>query len=55
MLIENLNRILPKGEFLPVPLMGSLSFGTPMKLEPGEDKVSFLGRAQNAVKVLQQK
>lgn len=54
-LIENLNRILPKGEFLPVPLMGSLSFGTPMKLEPGEDKISFLGRAQNAIKVLLQK
>ena len=54
-LIENLNRILPKGEFLPVPLMGSLSFGTPIKLEAGEDKVSFLGRAQNAVKMLQQK
>ena len=53
-LIENLNRILPKGEFLPVPLMGSLSFGTPVKLEAGEDKNSFLTRAQNAVKALQQ-
>jgi 1-acyl-sn-glycerol-3-phosphate acyltransferase len=52
-LIENLNRVLPKGEFLPVPLMGSLSFGSPIKLEAGEDKNAFLGRAQNAVKVLQ--
>ncbi len=34
-LVENLNRILPKGEFLPVPLMGSLSFGTPIRLEDG--------------------
>jgi len=52
-LIENLNRILPKGEFLPVPLLGSLSFGTPIKLEAGEGKTGFLERAQAAVKALQ--
>ena len=52
-LIENLNRILPKGEFLPVPLLGGVSFGTPMKLENGESKDSFLTRAQAAVKALQ--
>jgi 1-acyl-sn-glycerol-3-phosphate acyltransferase len=48
-LIENLNRILPKGEFLPVPLLGSVSFGAPMKLEGGEAKTDFLERAQRAV------
>lgn len=53
-LIENLNRVLPKGEFLPVPLLGSISFGSPMKLENGEDKRAFLNRAQAAVKALQQ-
>jgi 1-acyl-sn-glycerol-3-phosphate acyltransferase len=52
-LLENLNRILPKGEFLPVPLMGSLSFGTPIKLEAGEGKMAFLHRAQDAVTALQ--
>ncbi len=52
-LIENLNRILPKGEFLPVPLLGGVSFGAPIKLEAGEPKVSFLERAENAVKELQ--
>jgi 1-acyl-sn-glycerol-3-phosphate acyltransferase len=52
-LIENLNRILPKGEFLPVPLLGSVSFGTPIKLEAGEGKAAFLERAQVAVKTLQ--
>jgi len=51
-LIENLNRILPKGEFLPVPLMGGVSFGTPITLGAGEDKVSFLNRAQASVKAL---
>ena len=53
-LIENLNRILPKGEFLPVPLLGSVSFGVPMKLETGEGKSQFLDRAQTAVKALLQ-
>jgi hypothetical protein len=52
-LIENLNRILPKGEFLPVPLLGGVNFGAPIKLEAGEEKVKFLERAQNAVKALQ--
>jgi 1-acyl-sn-glycerol-3-phosphate acyltransferase len=52
-LVENLNRILPKGEFLPVPLLGSVSFGPPIKLETGEEKSAFLTRAQAAVKALQ--
>ncbi len=51
-LIENLNRILPKGEFLPVPLLGSVSFGAAIKLEAGEGKARFLERAQAAVKAL---
>jgi 1-acyl-sn-glycerol-3-phosphate acyltransferase len=51
-LIDNLNRILPKGEFLPVPLLSSVSFGAPIKLEAGEEKVRFLERAQAAVKAL---
>ena len=52
-LVENLNRVLPKGEFLPVPLLGSVSFGIPIKLEAGEARATFLQRAQNAVKALQ--
>jgi 1-acyl-sn-glycerol-3-phosphate acyltransferase len=47
--LENLNRILPKGEVLPVPLMGSVTLGAPVKLEPGETKESFLNRARTAV------
>jgi len=54
-LLENLNRVLPKGEFLPVPLLASLSFGVPIKLAAGEVKSAFLERAQNAVKALQSK
>jgi 1-acyl-sn-glycerol-3-phosphate acyltransferase len=47
--LENLNRILPKGEILPVPLLSSLTFGRPIRLEPGEQKVEFLNRAREAV------
>lgn len=47
--MENLNRILPKGEVLPVPLLGSVTFGTPIKLEAGETKPDFLARAREAV------
>ncbi len=47
--LENLNRILPKGEFVPVPLLSSATFGPPMRLAPGEDKAAFLGRAREAV------
>jgi 1-acyl-sn-glycerol-3-phosphate acyltransferase len=45
-LMENLNRILPKGEILPVPLLGSVTFGTPMKFLAVESKLAFLERAR---------
>ncbi len=47
--LNNLNRILPRGEFLPVPLLSSLTFGPPMWLEAGEPKTEFLARAREAV------
>jgi len=47
--LENLNRILPKGEILAVPLLGSITVGAPIKLEPGEAKMDFLERARQAV------
>jgi 1-acyl-sn-glycerol-3-phosphate acyltransferase len=50
--LQNLNRILPKGEFLPVPLMGSIFFGTPLQLREAERKVDFLDRAWKAVEAL---
>jgi 1-acyl-sn-glycerol-3-phosphate acyltransferase len=52
--INNLNRILPKGEFLPVPFISQLTFGPAMQLETGEDKTSFLTRAREAVCRLKQ-
>ncbi|HWZ99615.1 MAG TPA: lysophospholipid acyltransferase family protein [Candidatus Dormibacteraeota bacterium] len=53
--LENLNRILPKGEFLPAPLVSTLTFGAPIRVEDGEHKHDFLERARNAVVSLRQK
>jgi 1-acyl-sn-glycerol-3-phosphate acyltransferase len=47
--LNNLNRILPKGEFLPVPFISQLTFGPPMAFECGESKAAFLTRARDAV------
>lgn len=47
--IDNMNRILPRGEFLPVPLLSCITFGPPMWLEAGEPKDHFLRRAHEAV------
>ena len=52
--INNLNRVLPKGEFVPVPMLASVSFGEPMQVRDGEDKNSFLERARNAILELRQ-
>ncbi len=47
--VENMNRILPKGEFVPVPILGGVTFGTPLRLEEGESKPDFLERARQSV------
>ena len=52
--IDNMNRILPRGEFLPVPLLTCITFGAPMWLEKGESKTDFLQRAQEAVRRLKE-
>jgi len=44
--LDNMNRILPRGEFLPVPLLSCITFGPPMWLETGEQKADFLDRAR---------
>ncbi|MBC7854977.1 MAG: 1-acyl-sn-glycerol-3-phosphate acyltransferase [Pirellulaceae bacterium] len=50
--IDNLNRVLPRGEFLPVPLLSSITIGPPIWLEPKENKNDFLKRAREAVRRL---
>jgi 1-acyl-sn-glycerol-3-phosphate acyltransferase len=47
--LDNMNRILPRGEFLPVPLLSCITFGPPIWLEAGETKADFSRRAREAV------
>ena len=47
--IDNVQRVMPKGEIVPVPILCTVTFGEPMKLQAGEDKRSFLERARAAV------
>jgi 1-acyl-sn-glycerol-3-phosphate acyltransferase len=50
--IDNIQRVMPKGEVVPVPILCSVTFGTPMQLAPGEDRRVFLDRARDAVVAL---
>lgn len=52
--IDNMNRILPRGEVLPVPLLSCITFGPPLWLEAGEPKPNFLRRARQAVQRLKE-
>jgi 1-acyl-sn-glycerol-3-phosphate acyltransferase len=48
----NLHRILPKGEWLPLPMLSRVVFGAPLHVRPDEDKCAFLERARAAVTAL---
>jgi 1-acyl-sn-glycerol-3-phosphate acyltransferase len=50
--IENLNRVMPKGQVLPIPLLCTLTFGTPLRVAPGEDKDAFLDRLRDGLVTL---
>jgi 1-acyl-sn-glycerol-3-phosphate acyltransferase len=47
--LENLNRILPKGELLPVPMMSRVVFGPAFPSCGGYDKAEFLRTAREAL------
>ncbi len=47
--IDNVQRVMPKGEVLPVPVLCTVTFGAPLQLLPDEDKRVFLARARQAV------
>jgi len=53
--MDNLNRILPRGEVVPVPLLSSITIGHPIYLDSGESKSDFLARASKAVRVLKER
>ena len=50
--IENLNRVMPKGEFVPIPLLCTVTVGAPIILCAGEDKGAFLNRSRNTLLAL---
>lgn len=50
--IDNLSRVMPKGEFLPIPLLCGVTFGAPIALRPEEDRAAFLARARDALLAL---
>ncbi|WP_338525352.1 lysophospholipid acyltransferase family protein [Pseudomonas batumici] len=50
--IANLNRVMPKGRVLPLPLLCTTSFGTPLRLEEDESKEYFLQRSRDALLAL---
>ena len=47
--IANIQRVMPKGEVVPVPILCSVTFGAPIRLEEGEERRAFLDRARDSV------
>ena len=50
--IENLNRVMPKGELVPIPLLCTVTFGAPLPVAEGEAKDAYLARARGALLAL---
>lgn len=50
--INNLARVMPKGQLLPIPLLCTVTFGTTLPRIDGEDKTAFLERARDAMLAL---
>lgn len=44
--LQNMCRILPKGGFLPLPIIGGIKIGLPLFLQEGEKRGAFLLRAK---------
>ena len=47
--INNVQRVMPKGEVVPVPILCSVTFGAPVVLGASEERTSFLVRARQSV------
>ncbi len=50
--IHNVQRVMPKGEVVPVPVLCSVTFGEPLVLGTDEPRADFLLRAREAVVAL---
>lgn len=52
--LDNLNRILPKGQLLPVPMLSRITFGPAFRLQGEESREAFLERARQGVRQLKE-
>lgn len=50
--IDNINRVLPKGKLIPVPIICEVNIGQEIQLFPSESKDDFLQRARDAMLAL---
>ncbi len=53
--ISNLKRVMPKGAFVPVPLLSTVIFGEPLQQHTHMDKAEFLAHAQQQLLSLKDK
>lgn len=47
--LQNLNRILPKGRWVPLPLIGRITVHPPLENVAGEEREKFLTRARSVI------
>lgn len=47
--IDNMNKVMPKGKLLPVPLLCQVRMGKPIMLQEDEEKCAFIARARDAL------
>ena len=52
--IDNVQRVMPKGEVVPVPILCTVVFGAPVTLGPSEERRAFLDRARADVIALRE-
>jgi 1-acyl-sn-glycerol-3-phosphate acyltransferase len=52
--IHNVQRVMPKGEVVPVPVLCSVTFGAPIALGENEPRADFLVRAREAVMAMRE-
>ncbi len=47
--IDNVQRVMPKGEVVPVPILCTVTFGAPIEVQADENRRDFMARAREAV------
>ena len=50
--LDNLNRVMPKGEIIAIPLLCSVTFGAPIRFDPDEPRAAFIARCRDALLAL---